>query len=135
MRARVLVADDHSPLLDRVVAVLNQEFLVVGTARNGQALIEAEASLEPDVVVVDICMPDMSGLQAAARIRSRGSRAALVYMTAHRDAEILDAALDAGALGYVIKTFIAEDLLPAVRAALAGRRFVSQCVPAERRHA
>jgi len=127
-RARVLVADDHVPLRDRIVALLSQDFQVVGTARDGQTLIETEALLQPDVVVVDISMPDMSGLEAAARMRSRGSRAALVYITAHRDGEILDAAVGAGALGFVAKTFLAEDLVPAIHAALAGRRFVSPCV-------
>lgn len=130
-RARLLVADDHVPLLDRVVTLLSQEFHVVGTARTGEALIEGDALLQPDVVVADICMPDMSGLEAAAQMRSRGSRAALVYMSAHRDGDILDAALHAGALGYVAKTFLAEDLVPAVYAALAGRRFVSHCVRAD----
>jgi len=132
-RPRIVVADDHRLILERVVAILGDEFLVVGTAADGQSLIDADAHLRPDAVVVDVFMPDMSGLEAAARMRSAGSRAAIVCLTAHLDDEICDAALAAGVLGFVAKTFLATDLLPAVRAALAGRRFASSGVPVESR--
>jgi DNA-binding NarL/FixJ family response regulator len=124
-RARVLVADDHQSLLDRVVSLLDGEFSVVGTVTDGAALIAAEATLSPDILVIDISMPGMSGLEAASTIRRRGSRARVVCLTAHQEPEIVEAALGAGVLGYVTKTSLAQDLLPAVRAALAGRRFVS----------
>jgi DNA-binding NarL/FixJ family response regulator len=123
--ARVLVADDHQPLLDRVAALLACEFSVIGTVTGGAELVEADAALHPDVVVVDISMPGMSGLEATTRMRSRGSQSAIVYLTAHDDDEIVEAAWAAGALGYVIKTSMAQDLVPAVRAALAGQQFVS----------
>jgi len=129
-RARVLVADDHQTLLDRVVAILNCEFAVIGTVSDGATLIEAEAALRPDVLVVDVCMPGMSGIEAADHIRRRGSRAAVVCLTAHTEREVLEAAWDAGALGYVSKASLAHDLVPAIRAALEGRRFVSDCVMA-----
>jgi DNA-binding NarL/FixJ family response regulator len=124
-RARVLVADDHQSLLDRVVSILHDEFEIVGTVADGTALVEAEAALSPDVVVIDISMPGMSGLEAASCIRRRGSRAAVVCLTAHQEPEIVEAALRTGVLGYVTKTSLAQDLLPAVRSALGGRRFVS----------
>jgi DNA-binding NarL/FixJ family response regulator len=124
--ARVIVADDHQSLLDRVVSILDGEFSVVGTANDGPALVAAEAELAPDVLVIDISMPGMSGLEAASCIRRRGSRAAVVCLTAHQEPEIVEAAWRAGALGYVAKAALARDLVPAVRAALEGRRFVSE---------
>ncbi len=124
-RARVLVADDHQSLLDRVVSILDGEFSVIGTVRDGTSLVEAEAELTPDVLVIDISMPGMSGLEAASCIRRRGSRAAVVCLTAHQEPEVVEAAWRAGALGYVSKTSLAHDLLPAVRAALKGHRFLS----------
>jgi DNA-binding NarL/FixJ family response regulator len=134
-RARVLVADDHQSLLDRVVSILCDEFVVVATVHDGTAVVEAEARLEPDVLVIDISMPGMSGLEAASTIRRRGSRAAVVCLTAHQEREIVEAAWQAGALGYVTKTSLACDLVPAVRAALAGHRFVSRGILAEPRPA
>ncbi len=124
-RARVLVADDHQSLLDRVVSILDGEFSVIGTVRDGTSLVEAEAELTPDVLVIDISMPGMSGLEAASCIRRRGSHAAVVCLTAHQEPEVAEAAWRAGVLGYVFKTSLAHDLLPAVRAALKGHRFLS----------
>jgi DNA-binding NarL/FixJ family response regulator len=129
-RARVLVADDHPSLLDRVVSILDGEFSVVGRVCNGESLIEREAELEPDVLVVDVCMPGMSGLEAADVIRKRGSRAVVVCLTAHNTWDVIEAAWEAGATAYVAKSAIASDLLPAVRAALEGRRFVSDTITA-----
>jgi DNA-binding NarL/FixJ family response regulator len=127
-RIRVLIADDHRALLDRVVSMLSTEFSVIGAVADGVELVEAEAVLQPDVLVVDISMPRMSGLEAAEHIRRRGSQAAIVCLTAHDQREVLEAALAAGALGYVVKTHLARDLVPAIRAALEGRRFVPDCL-------
>ena len=124
-RPRVLIADDHKALLDRVVAILDHDFRVIGAVTDGAQLVEAEAALHPDVLVVDISMPVMSGLEATDRIRSSGSHAAVVCLTAHAESDVVEAALDAGALGYVVKTSLAHDLVPAIRAALEGRRFIS----------
>jgi DNA-binding NarL/FixJ family response regulator len=137
VRARVLVADDHKPLLDRVVALLSSRFSVIGAVGDGEQLVAAEATLEPDVLVVDISMPGMSGLEATARIRRRGSRAVVVCLTAHDEPDIVAAAMEAGALGFVTKTCLAQDLIPAVQAALQGRRFISvhgPVLPAQRVH-
>jgi DNA-binding NarL/FixJ family response regulator len=131
-RARILVADDHQPLRDRVVAILADEFSVVGTVTDGAQLVAAEAALHPDVLVVDIWMPGMSGLEATAQIRDRGSHVPVVCLTGYSVSDMQDAAWDAGATAYVLKTSLARDLLPAVRAALDGRRFVSECVAPDR---
>jgi len=125
VRPRVLIADDHEALLQRVSALLAREFRVIGTVHDGAQLVAAEAALEPDVLIVDISMPGMSGIEATSRIRLRGSHVAVVCLTAHAEREIVDAALEAGALGYVVKALLAHDLVPAVRAALEGRQFIS----------
>jgi len=130
---RVLVADDHQRVLERVVAMLDGEFRIVGTANDGSQAVEAEAALHPDVLVLDVCMPVMGGLEVAARIRVRGSHAVVVCMTAFSEADLLDAAWNAGVSAYVAKISLAEDLKPAIRAALEGRRFVSRAiVPTQR---
>ena len=130
---RVLVADDHPPVLERVVAMLDGEFRVVGTASDGAQAVAAEAALQPDVLVLDVCMPVMGGLEVAAYIRGRGSHAAVVCMTAFSEADLLDAAWNAGVNGYVAKISLAEDLKPAIRAALEGRRFVSRQIASAHR--
>ena len=127
-RARVLVADDHPALLDRVVGILADEFFVVGAVTDGAQVVAAEATLHPDVVVMDIWMPVLTGLEAAAQIRSRGSRVPVVCLTACSDSDMLDAAWTAGATAFVTKNALIRDLVQAVRAVLDGERFVSEPV-------
>ena len=124
--ARVLIADDFQPFLDRIVDLLSRDFCVVGSVTNGAELVAAATSLRPDVIVVDIYMPVMNGLEAAGRLRVDGSQVPIVYMTAHHESELLDAVQNTGALGYVTKQHLAQDLVPAIRAALEGRHFVSR---------
>jgi DNA-binding NarL/FixJ family response regulator len=125
VRPRVLIADDHDALLRKVTDLLSRDFQVVGVVHDGTELVAAEAALHPDVLIVDISMPGMSGIEATSRIRLRGSHAAVVCLTAYAEREIVDAALEAGALGYVVKTSMVHDLVPAIRAALEGHQFVS----------
>jgi DNA-binding NarL/FixJ family response regulator len=122
---RVLLVDDNEPMLARATAVLTPACAVVGTARDGPSALEASMSLEPDVIVLDISMPGMSGLEVASRLRQAGSKAAVVFLTAHRDEEFRRAALSAGGIGYVLKPRLASDLITAVQEARAGRRFTS----------
>jgi DNA-binding NarL/FixJ family response regulator len=133
-RIRVLIADDHQELLERVAAILASEFTVVGAVTDGAQLVAAQATLNPDVMIVDLCMPRMNGLEAATRIRRGGSEAPIVILTAYSEPEGVEAAVAAGALGYVTKESLAHDLLPAIRAALAGRPFVSAGVWAPHSH-
>jgi DNA-binding NarL/FixJ family response regulator len=128
-RPRVLLADDHRPILERVAALLAPDFRVVGTATDGVELVDAEAALQPDVMVVDISMPRMSGIEAIQRILRRGSRAVVVCLTAHDEPDIQGAACAAGAMGVVTKTSMISDLVPAIRAALEGRPFTSLALP------
>jgi len=125
-RARILLADDHDAMRARAAQVLEPEYDVVASVADGQSTLDAEASLQPDVVVLDITMPRMNGLAVAATLQKRGSHAAVVFLTVHRDDEFVHAARAVGALGYVVKPKLASDLRAAVREAIAGRSFVSQ---------
>jgi DNA-binding NarL/FixJ family response regulator len=120
-RARVLIADEYEPVRNRVAKVLSGEFMIVGAVADGERLVEPEALLCPDLVVVDIGMPVMSGIEAAAHIRERGWRVPIVCLTASVEPEVRQAAFDAGVDAYVVKGSLGEDLVPAVKAALAGR--------------
>lgn len=110
---------------DKVVRALEVEFSVVGSVCDGQEMLEVESRINPDVVILDISMPVMGGIEAAARLKQRASKARIIFLTAHEDPEFLEAALAIGALGYVIKSRMVSDLRLAVREAMAGRRFVS----------
>jgi DNA-binding NarL/FixJ family response regulator len=122
---RILVADDHSEVLETVLPMLKAHFTVVGTATDGWATVEAEKSLCPDVVVLDISMPVMSGIVVAKQMRKSGSKAVVVFLTVHQDSDILAAAKRAGGLGYVVKARLGTDLVFAIKEALEGREFVS----------
>jgi DNA-binding NarL/FixJ family response regulator len=122
---RILLVDDNEEMLIRAEAVLTAPCEVVGFARDGGAALAAARSLHPDVIVLDISMPGMNGLELAARLRESGSTAAVVFLTVHHEQEFVTAARAAGGIGYVVKPRLASDLMLAVREALAGREFVS----------
>jgi len=122
---RVLLVDDNQAMLNRVAAVLTPGCEVVGAVSDGPSAIRAAETLQPEVIVLDISMPGMTGLEVASRLRATGSTAALVFLTVHDDEEFLLAAKAAGGIGYVIKRRLGTDLLHAVQEAQAGRSFVS----------
>lgn len=122
---RVLLVDDSQPILACVRAALTPACVVVGAVTDGLSALTAAAALRPDVIVLDISMPGISGLQAACALRAQGSTAAIVFLTVHDDAQFVEAAMQSGALGYVVKPRLSTDLLYAVQEARAGRRFVS----------
>ncbi len=124
-RVRILLADDHTEMLKRVVHLLQSEFEVVGAVNDGQALLEAASKLRPDVVVLDISMPVMNGLEAADRLRKAGSRAKVVFLTVHEEPDFVHESRAKGVLGYVVKPRLTSDLVPAIKEALANRSFVS----------
>jgi len=127
-RARVLLADDHSVMLDRVGGLLSSSFEVVGAVANGQEMISAGIRLNPDVIVADITMPGLTGIEAAQQLREAGSGARFVFLTIHIEHEFVDACVSQGALGYVLKSHMKTDLIPAIKAALTGRTFISPLV-------
>jgi DNA-binding NarL/FixJ family response regulator len=128
VRARVLLADDHQDFLAATVRFLEPEFDVVETVDNGRALVEGAPRLDPDLLVVDIAMPILNGIEAARQLTASGSRAKIVFLTVHDDEDYVRAARAAGGLGYVLKSRLASDLAPALREALEGRAFVSPSI-------
>jgi DNA-binding NarL/FixJ family response regulator len=122
---RVLLADDSPPMLQAARRILEPEFQVVGTVEDGQAVLEATTSLKPDVLILDISMGLMNGLEAARVLTRLGTTAKIVFLTVHNDREFVEEAFSAGAVGYVIKPRLATDLLVAVREAVIGHTFVS----------
>ena len=111
---RVLLADDHKAMLERVKGLLHSEFEVVGAVDNGLALVEAAGEIDADVVVVDIEMPVLNGLDAVKEIRKPGSKAKVVFLTVHEDPEMVLLCFEGGALAFVIKSRLASDLIPAI---------------------
>lgn len=124
-RARIVVADDHELMRNRVVHLLKSEFDVLDAVADGQAVLEVAVRLTPDVYVLDISMPIMSGIETATRLKQSGSAAKIIFLTIHEDADFVDAAFETGAKGYVVKSRMIADLCRAVHEVLAGGTFVS----------
>ena len=123
---RVLVADDLEPVLMAVADLLRGTFEVVHMVSDGRAALEAVLMLEPDLAVLDISMPGMSGLDVAKDLKNRATNTKIVFLTVQEDSQIIAACLSAGAMGYVVKELMDSDLIPALNEALAGRVFVSR---------
>ena len=123
---RVLLVDDSDVILERAAATLSHECEIIGAVKDGQAALAAVGALRPDVIVLDISMPGMSGLEVAGRLRRAGSTVPIVFLTIHDDEELVLATQAAGGIGYVVKTLLSSDLVIAVNEACAGRRYVSQ---------
>jgi DNA-binding NarL/FixJ family response regulator len=124
-KLRVLLADDHRGLLEIVRSLLKIEVEIVGCVDNGESLFKSAMELHPDVIVTDISMPRISGIEAVDRLRESGCSSKVVFLTSHSDPDFVDAALKTGALAYVLKNSIATDLLFAIREAFVGRVFIS----------
>jgi DNA-binding NarL/FixJ family response regulator len=122
---RVFLADDQEEMRRTVAQVLEGEFQIVGTAENGAGVLELTPGLSPDVLVLDISMPVVTGIEAALRLRQAGSRVKVIFLTVHEDLDFVEAAMSVGALGYVLKQSLATDLVPAIWKALEGSTFIS----------
>jgi DNA-binding NarL/FixJ family response regulator len=124
----VLLADDHRETAEQLRKLLEREFEVVAMVGDGRALVEAAARLHPDVIVTDFAMPELDGLDAAVIIWRRNPAARIVLVTVHTEAILVERALAAGALGYVLKDAAGDELLTGVHAALEGKRYVSRAL-------
>jgi DNA-binding NarL/FixJ family response regulator len=122
-----LVADDQQAVVEAISGLLDGKFRVVATVQDGERVIEAVKGLNPDLLLLDISMPVLSGIEAAARLKLNASsfRSKLIFVTVHQDPDYVEAAFAVGARGYVLKQRLAVDLLPAIREVLPGRTFIS----------
>jgi DNA-binding NarL/FixJ family response regulator len=127
-KPRVLLADDHKIITECLAHVLEPCFELVGTAENGQELIEAAERLRPDVALVDISMPDMNGIEAARQMSQRTPATKVIFLTMHTGLSYVEQAFRAGASGYVLKRSAAAELVTGIREVLAGRRYVTPIV-------
>ena len=124
-RSRILIADDHTLVAELCKKLLEAEFDVVGTACDGRALLRMAADLKPDVIVVDIAMPILNGLDAGQQIKQRLPAVKLVYLTMNPDPEVAAEAFRRGASGYLLKTCAADEMVIAVRRVLRGMSYMS----------
>jgi DNA-binding NarL/FixJ family response regulator len=124
-RPRVLLCDDHLLVAEALKSLLAPDFDLVGVVEDGRALVEAAGRLRPDVIVADITMPRLNGIDALIQLRQRGDRVPVVFLTMHRDVTFARRALEAGASGFVLKHSAPAELVSAIRAALAGRTYLT----------
>lgn len=127
-RPRVLLADDHAILLDAFKRLLEPEYEVVGTVTDGQALVKAAESLKPDVIIADISMPCLNGLDAAERLLGHAPGMKLLFLTVNEDPDVAAEAIRRGASGYLLKKSAAAELFKAIRQVLDGRTYVTPAI-------
>ena len=130
-RARVLLADDHLLIAEALTSLLTPEFDLVGVVEDGHQLIEAAGRLRPDVIVADITMPHLNGIDALVRLREEGNEVPVVFLTMQRDVTFARRALEAGASGYVLKHSASVELIAALHAALQGKTYLTPQVAGE----
>jgi DNA-binding NarL/FixJ family response regulator len=127
-KTRVLLADDNEQLREKVAEVLTETCEIVASVANGRAAVYAGVQHQPQIVLMDISMPVMNGIEASGYLLRAHKETKIIFLTVHDDPDFVQAALDAGASGYVIKSRMVTDLIPAIRAVLEGRRFISKCL-------
>jgi DNA-binding NarL/FixJ family response regulator len=124
-KPRVLLADDHCVVAEGLRSLLEPHFEVVGIVADGRELVSAAKTLDPDVIVLDVSMPSLNGIEAARQMRAANSRAKLVFLTMHREVTYAARALEAGASGFVLKHSAASELVTAIQEALKGLTYVT----------
>lgn len=130
-RTRVLLADDHKIVLDGLRSLLEPEFELAGTVEDGRALVSAAQKLSPDVIVVDISMPLLNGIEAIIQIRKIDPHVKVVFLTMHPDVTYAVRAFEAGASGYVLKHSASSELITAIHEATKGRTYVTPMIAGE----
>jgi DNA-binding NarL/FixJ family response regulator len=124
-RPRVLLADDHCVVAEGLRSLLAPHFEVVGIVSDGRDVVAAANALDPDVVVLDISMPSLNGIEAARQLQAAGSRAKVVFLTMHREVTYATRAVEAGASGFVLKHSATSELVTAIREALKGGTYIT----------
>jgi DNA-binding NarL/FixJ family response regulator len=130
-KPRVLLADDHLILAEGLRGLLEPEFEVVAVVADGRELVAAARKHRPDVIVADVTMPSLNGIEAAVQLRDLGVEAKVVFLTMHRDVAYARRAMEAGAVGYVLKHGVASELVTAIREALRGQTYVTPKIVGE----
>jgi DNA-binding NarL/FixJ family response regulator len=130
-KPRLLLADDHQMFIDGLKNLLEDEFDILGTAENGRMLVEMVEKHSPDVVVSDISMPELNGIEATIQIKKIDPEIKVVLLTMHGDVTYATRAFDAGASGYVMKQAATHELISAIREAMLGRTFVTPMIAGE----
>ncbi len=130
-KPRILIADDHQILAEGLRSLLEPEFEVVGVVADGRELVAAARKHRPDVIVADVTMPSLNGIDAAVQLRQAGVEAKVVFLTMHRDVAYARRAMEAGAAGYVLKHSAATELVTAIREALRGQTYVTPMIAGE----
>ncbi len=128
---RVLLADDHRVVAEGLKGLLETKFELVGIVEDGRALLSAVAELDPDVVVLDISMPLLNGIQASEQLKKDKARAKVVFLTMHMDVSYAIRALELGASAYVLKHAAATELVTAIQEALKGNTYISPMIAGE----
>ena len=128
-RSRILIADDHNLMAELCNGMLEKEFDVIGVVSDGRALVRTASELKPDVVVLDIGMPILNGLDAGRQLKEMLPAVKLVYLTMNTDVDVAAEAFRRGASGYLLKTCAANDIVLAVRDVLRGKSYISQALP------
>jgi len=130
-RARVLLADDHRMVAEGLKSLLSLEFELVGVVEDGRALVEAAKKFHPDVIVADITMPHLNGLDALGTLRKDNPRVKVVFLTMHQEVAYARRAMESGASGFVLKHSAPAELVSAIRAALAGKTYLTPALTGE----
>jgi DNA-binding NarL/FixJ family response regulator len=130
-RVRVLLADDHRMVTEGLRQLLVTEFELIGVVEDGRAMVETAKALRPDVIVADITMPQLNGIEALEEIVKFDPNVRVIFLTMHRDVAYARRALGAGAAGYVLKHSAPEELVFAVREAMSGRTFITPALAGE----
>jgi DNA-binding NarL/FixJ family response regulator len=127
--ATIVLADDHSVVLEGLRRILDRpEFTVIGVAMDGRSLLQVAAKLQPDLVIIDIGMPRLNGIDAARELHKQNRKSKIVFLTMHSEVAYATAALAAGASAFVLKSGAGEELITAIRHALNGRTYVSKAI-------
>jgi DNA-binding NarL/FixJ family response regulator len=133
-KVRVLLADDHNIVLMGLKSLLEGKFEIVGSVQNGRALVKQAAALQPDVIVADISMPQLNGIEAVRQIKRTNENIKIVFLTMHPDVTYAASAFEAGASGFVLKHSAPSELVTAIHAAMKGRTYVTPLIAGDLIH-
>lgn len=130
-KVRVLLADDHQILAQGIRSLLEPEYDVLAVVSDGHELVAAAIRHRPDIIITDISMPSLNGIEAAIQIRDAGVEARIIFLTMHRDVAYARRAMDAGAAGFLLKHSVSSELVTAIREALQGRTYITPMIAGE----